>query len=262
MLNRCPWGVLFIACAGCIASPRPPDEHEELEELWQRYEEPTAVLDANDARTLSNASGWLGQARLIAGFQFVQSRWSDSIDRVSTSTDIRDLVRAQGKLEIREPCPGYDEDSSPNADLNGYVDVTLGVKSSAIQRTFSGVARDCRFVTVLPQGDPVQVTLTADFNADLGHTVALGGDLPGAILVEATELTLDLSTASGSTRERHVRVDFRLEPSSVETLAELPAGGVDGEGTAVVVAYSSGAVGIRVSDGEWQCGTADTACVQ
>lgn len=251
-----------MVCASCIALPEPPEQYEDLEELWQRYEEPTAVLDANDAMALSNASGWLGQARLIAGFQFVQSRLSERVDRVSTGTDISELVRARGSIEVREPCPGYEENSPPSADQNGYVELTLGVKSSAIQRTFSGLARDCRFITVLPNGDPVRVMLSADFRADMGQMVELGSALPTAILIEATDLTADLSGPSVNTTEQRARVDFRLDESSIEALAELPVAGVDGEGTAIVVAYSSGAVGVRVSDGEWRCGNSDTACLQ
>jgi len=253
----------FALVGGCIALPKPPEEHSELFELWRRYEEPTAVLDSGDAMTLSTASGWLAQARLIEGFRFIADRLSENVDRVVGDTKLEDLVRAQGTIEIREPCPGYDPEAFQDAEENGFYEVTLGVRASRIQRTFAGRASECRFLTALPSGDEVRVTLSTEFRADLGVPVALGGELPRSILVAATDLTADLSSPTlTNTREQHANADFRLVESGVETLVELPAFGVDGEGTAVVVAYSSGALGVRVRDGEWQCGTSAQACLQ
>ena len=254
---------VLVLCAGsCVALPKPPAEREELDELWQRYEEPTATLNANDAMALSTATGWLAQARLVAGFRFVQPSISDAVERVSSNTELSDLVRAQGKIQVREPCPGHGEEPTTDIEENGYFDVVLGVRSSSIQRTFTGHTERCHFLTTLPSGDPVEVTLTTDFVADMGERVGLGSEIPTQTLVSATDLTVVVSGSSVSVSEQYAAVDFRLSETALETLVELPAAGVDGDGSAVVVAYQGGAIGIRVSDGEWQCGTSDTACLQ
>jgi hypothetical protein len=183
---------------------------------------------------------------LFAGLRFTRN----IVRNATRSTRNHEDVSAdlQGSLRLHAACPGWDASAPLNEELNGTVDLVIGVLGGHLQRAFEGDAENCRFVTLRQD-----VESTMHLEIDFGNDVELSEALP-EILVRATNIR---GSASGKDFDLGDSViHFRLaDDRSIETLVDLEALETGLTGTVLLAIHVDGTVGLRERAGEWQCAT-------
>ena len=252
-------GLAFIASTSdCNAVPAAPPPPKEISALAAQYDAVSGQLDAQTARAIFTQTQPLQRVlRSFTGLRFFRDIIDDA---TSISPNAASALDVQGSIEAHSPCPGWTDDPSPDDATQGFIDVTIGVEETRVQRAFMGEATRCQFVTQ-QAGTKLNVVATMDLQVDLGGDIGLGETAP-AILVRATNAT---GTVDGVALDLQQRVlSFRLErDGSIETLVDLTALDPDLRGSALLALRSDGTWSLRTRQGEWVCDAAGSApCTQ
>jgi hypothetical protein len=225
--------------------------------LADAYEHPSAALTPATARmVVDQTQPQRAVLQAISGLRFIR----DVIDNATSITDADiDAVEVQGALDARSACPGWDASAPPDESVDGYIEVSIGIEQSRVQRAFSGRATNCRFVTE-SQGTRSNAVASMDLEIDLGGSLGFGEPTP-PVLVRATNLVGSVGNVALNLGQQVV--SFRLrEDDSVETLVNmttLPAGSA---GTALISLRVDGNWSLRARDGAWLCNAGGTgSCV-
>jgi hypothetical protein len=184
----------------------------------------------------------------ISGLGFIRD-----VVESATSIDDPDLaVDVDGALDAHAACPGWDATLPADDATNGFIDVTIGVEDTRVQRSFSGHATNCRFVTER-SGQRANAVASMDLEVDLGGSLGLGESVP-AILVRATNLSGTIGTVPLALGQQVV--SFRLlADDSVETLIAMATLPISVAGTALIALRPDGSWSLRARDSEWVCST-------
>jgi hypothetical protein len=217
-LRACLASMLSAATA-CAAAPEPPPTPQAVVALSERYERPTGTVDEHTARKIVERR--LPQAKALkalAGLTFLRDVIEDA---TSHDLDAADLtVDVQGSIDVHARCPGWDRGIVGDEDKTGFVELTMGVEASRVQRAFTGRATHCRFNAQLG-GESVKVTASMAVELDLGHSLGLGEPVP-ALLVRFSELSTRVSEDLG---RRHA--ELALDLSDVGQALSVRVGGDD-----------------------------------
>jgi hypothetical protein len=240
---------LAASVSACSPLPAPPPMPQEVAALAAQYDAAAAKLDPQTARTIFMQTQPLQKVlSSFTGLLFFR----DVIDNAtSVDPDSAIALDVQGTIDAHAPCPGWSDDKS-----QGFIDVTLGVEATRVQRAFIGHATQCHFVTQ-QAGTTLNVVATMDLQVDLGSDIGLGDTAP-AVLVRATNvsgavdgLALDLAGQV---------VSFRLDrDSAIETLVDLTPFHLSVQGSVLLVLQSDGTWSLRTRSGEWICDSAGSA---
>jgi hypothetical protein len=217
--------------------------------LAAQYDAVNATLDATTARTvLERTQPLQAVIRSFAGFEFLRSMVEDA-----TSVDFDDTqlaVDIQGSIHAHTPCPGWQDGTPLDAATQGFIDVTIGVESSRVQRSFGGHTTQCRFIADQP-GARSNILATMDLEIDLGGSLGFG-EPPPAILVRASNVTGLIDNTAMNLADQVI--SFRLgNDSSIETFVDLTTLGAGLSGSALLAALVDGRWAVRVRDGQWIC---------
>jgi hypothetical protein len=257
-MKRSPWlapgAVLALACT---SAPEPPPEPAEVSALAAEYARPSASLaPAATASVLERVQPTRSVLAALSGLRFVREVIIDATTATSDSTDL--ALDVQGSVLARAACPGAQGDADAGVQ-RGYLEVTIGVEASHVQRAFVGHARGCKFVTV-SMGQRLTVIATMDFQIDLGADLKLGEPVD-SLLIRATNVsgTID-GVALGLDQEVF---SFRFgEDDSIETLIELAPLSLGLSGTCLLALQPDGAWVLGTRQGRWTCdGAGRTQCV-
>jgi hypothetical protein len=190
-------------------------------------------------------------------------------DATTQDVDAADLtVDFQGSIDVHAPCPGWERGIVADEDKTGFIELTMGVHASRVQRAFTGRATRCRFSAQIG-GERVKVTASMAVELDLGRSLGLGEPVP-SLLVRFSELStqfsedrvkgraalgLDLNDF-GDTLSLRVGGDDVLE-----TLVDLESLDIGRRGTFLLALRDDGSLGMRGRDSAWVCsGERSTPC--
>lgn len=276
---------LAILCTGCVSTPDAPDAPN-LEPLATEYDAPTAAIPGALVAEVVESSSVSGLLTPLSGFAVLEQAIEEASAALEDSGGSSNQVEVSGSVRARSACPGHrgttptrtragsvtpddvaapaipEEPTSARAaqELYGWVDVTLGVDDSELQRTFTGAVQSCEFSAAgaLATED---VTLSMAFDADFGSDVPLGEALPKTLLVSARDVRL-LAVGSGKVTSLP-SFDFRRTSSgAIEVLFDAAQFRPTLQGSVVVIQNADGSRGLRTRDGEWLCRIGGGACVR
>lgn len=241
----------FVALSGCTADvAAPPNMPRAVTSLAANYDELTATLDTDTARLvleqtipIQNTLSVFWGLKLLRGV----------VERATSLTFENDLTDdVQGSIVARAPCPGWDPNKPANQGVCGYVELTLGIDDSRLQRAFAGHVASCRFLTV-QAGVQVRFIGSMELEVDLGREMEFGSPT-SSVLVRATNIS---GAVSGVELDLHERIlSFRMTPDdSIDTRIDLATLHRGLEGTLQLALYRDGTWVLRVRDGSWVCGT-------
>jgi hypothetical protein len=248
----------IVPLSGCSAdAPAPPDMPRAVTSLAAHYDELTATLDADTARTVLEQTIPIQNA--LSAF------WGLKLLRVvvehATSltfeNDLTDDV--QGSIVARASCPGWEPNNPTNEGVRGYVELTLGIDDSRLQRAFAGRIANCRFLTV-QAGAQARFVGSMDLEVDLGTELEIGS-ATSSVLVRATNVS---GALNGVELDLHERIlSFRMTPDdSIDTRIDLATLHRGLEGTLQLALYGDGTWVLRVREGSWVCdGEGSFSCV-
>jgi hypothetical protein len=248
----------IAALSGCTADvPAPPDMPRAVTSLAAHYDELTATLDSDTARLVLEQTIPI-QNTLSAFWGLKLLR--DVVEHATSVTFENDLTDdVQGSIVARAPCPGWEPNKATNEGVRGYVELTLGIDDSRLQRAFSGRIASCRFLTVRA-GVRVKFIGSMDVEVDLGRALEIGSPA-STVLVRATNIS---GALSGVELDLHERIlSFRMTPDdAIDTRIDLATLHRGLEGTLQLALYSDGTWVLRVRDGSWVCsGEGSFSCV-
>lgn len=248
-LRACTCMFALAGILACTSAPEPPPTPRAVVRLSERYERLTASLDQATAQQIVDQG--LPQAAVLealAGLTFLRDVISDN----SLSDAEDDLaIDVQGSLDVHARCPGWGRAGPAVDEDTGFVELTIGVDASRVQRAFTGRMSGCQFVA--PRGsERAYVTASMTLELDLGHSVLPGEPLP-ALLMRAREVEMasDELDLAGAPEDFSLRVD---EDDLGETLIELETLNIGQEGTFLLALREDGRLGLRGRDDEWVCG--------
>jgi hypothetical protein len=185
----------------------------------------------------------------------------------------RDLD-VQGTISVHAPCPGWESTASAEDTDTGYVELTIGIDDSRVQRAFSGEASDCRFVANLA-GERAKVQASMKLEVDIGHSLGLGEQVP-PLLVRVSALTAELSTTLPAVLSSGLEATLSevLAPDGIklaldstgapvslriggedliETLVELDPLDPTSGGTVLLGLRDDGSASVRGRNSTWDC---------
>lgn len=239
--------------AACSYAPEPPAEPAEVAALAAQYARPSASLEgATTAMVWNQMESTRAVLQALSGLRFMRDIVSDATSATSDSSDLD--LDVQGTALAHAPCPGWGNEPE---SARGYIEVTIGVEESQVQRAFAGHATDCKFVTI--RGDVrSNVIATMDLQIDLGDDVELG-ESTDALLVRAAQVT---GTIDGLPLGLGRQVfSFRLgEDDAIETLIDLEPMQLGLSGTLLLVLRTDGVWALKTRTGEWTCGSGSGPC--
>jgi hypothetical protein len=192
--------------------------------------------------------------KTFAGLSFLRDVIADgttpNLDGAELDLDV------QGSLAVHARCPGWDATATADEAKTGFVDLTVGVDASRVQRAFTGRARGCRFIAK-NRGESANVSVSMQLQVDLGHSLGLGEPVP-SILVRLSELSTQLS---GAAIELDIDADALGDALSlriggedlIETLVELEPLDLGQQGTILLGLRDDGSVAVRGRDSAWIC---------
>ena len=248
-----------LLAAGCTAAPEPPPEPVEVASLAQAYASPSANLEpAVMGSVLDRTLPTRIVLEALSGLGFVRDVVRDATEATSETTDLE--LDVQGSVLARSACPGWAAEGAESESERGYIEVTIGVQDSRVQRAFAGRATKCKFVTVRSDGLRSNIVATMDLQIDLGRELALR-DPPPALLLRATNAS---GAIDGVPLALGAEVfSFRLgDEVSIETLVELAPLALGLSGTCLLGLQSDGAWALETQAGRWACGSAGSGpCV-
>lgn len=226
--------------------------------LARQYDGANARLDADSARAVLERTVPL-QVVLgaFSGLQFLRDIVEDA---TSVEFDESDLaVEVQGSIDAHTPCPGWVANAPEDEDVQGFIDVTIGVEESRVQRSFSGHATNCKFLAGQTEMRS-NVAATMDIQVDLGRSLGFGDPTP-PILVRATRVAGTVNNVPIDLTSQVV--SFRLgNDDSVETYVDIATLGLGLTGSVLLTSHDDGSWALRVRDGEWSCDAeGSTPCV-
>ncbi|HKP55133.1 MAG TPA: hypothetical protein VJV78_00355 [Polyangiales bacterium] len=249
---------IFVGATGCVSAPEPPAVPTAVVALAEAYKNPSAALNATTARMVVDQT--LSQRQVlssISGLRFIR-------DVIANATSIDDSnldsVDVRGALDARAACPGWDPTAPADESIDGFIELSIGIEESRVQRAFGGTATNCRFVTQ-SQGQLQNAQASMDLELDLGGSLGLGEPTP-PILVRATNLSGSVGSLALNLGQQVV--SFRIgADDTIETLVNmttLPAGS---QGTTLIRLRADGAWSLRARDGAWLCSPGgSTPCVR
>jgi hypothetical protein len=244
--------VFAIGALGCASAPAAPAVPTAVVALADAYEHPSAALTPATARmVVDQTSPQREVLRAISGLRFIR----DVVTDATSITDANiDSIEVQGALEARAACPGWDAAAPPDESIDGFIEVSIGIEESRVQRAFSGRATNCRFVTDA-QGQRSNVVASMDLEIDLGGSLGLGEPTP-PILVRATNLSGTVGNVALAFGPQVVSFRLRTD-NSIETLVDMTMG------TALLGLRADGNWSLRARDGAWVCSnTGSGSCVR
>jgi hypothetical protein len=246
-----------MLAAACISAPEPPPEPQEVAALAAMYASPSANLEPAAMGAVLGQSATTREAlQAVSGLRFVRDVVRDATSATSDSTDFD--LEVQGSAMAHAACPGWDDDPTESPD-DGYIEVTIGLEDSQVQRAFSGFATNCKFVTVRA-GQRANVIATMELQFDLGSDLALG-DSASSLLVRATNVS---GTIDGVALGLGTQVfSFRFaEDDGIETLIDLQPMKLGLTGTCLLALRPDGVWALETRMGQWTCGSAGSGpCV-
>lgn len=247
----------LVLASACSAAPEPPPEPQEVVALAAQYASPSATLDPSVmGAVLQRSTATRTALEAVSGLRFVRDVVRDAAAATADSSDFG--LDVQGSAMAHAACPGWDGDSNEKPD-DGYIEATIGLENSSVQRAFAGEATDCKFVTQRA-GKAANVIATMDLQFDLGADLALG-DSVMAVLVRATNVS---GTIDGVALGLGSQVfSFRLaEDGAIETLIDLAPMQLGLSGTSLLVLRRNGAWALATRTGTWTCSSAGSGpCV-
>src|SRR5436190_24380361 len=128
-------GIVFAALAlGCASPPEAPVVPTAVVALADAYEHPSAALTPATAGMVVDQT--LAQREVlqaISGLRFIR----DVVDNATSlsATNIGS-VDVRGALDARAACPGWDAAGVPDESIDGYIEVSIGIEDSRVQRAF------------------------------------------------------------------------------------------------------------------------------
>jgi hypothetical protein len=247
----------LMLAAACNSAPEPPAEPQEVAALAAEYARPSATLEpAVMGAVLDQSAATRAALESLSGLRFVRDVVHDATAATSDSADFD--LEVQGSAMARSPCPGWNGNAIESLE-NGYIEVTIGIEDSHIQRAFAGRATNCKFVTQR-RGMRATVVATMDLQFDLGSDISLG-ETATALLVRATSAS---GTIDGAPLGLGAQVfSFRLaEDDAIETLIDLAPMQLGLTGTCLLALRPDGVWALKTRTGEWSCGSAGSGpCV-
>ncbi len=222
-----------------------------------QYASPSAALEAAmTGAVLGQTQPTQTVLQALWGLRFVRDVVSDATSATSESTDL--AFEVQGSAFAHAACPGWGEPGETEAS-RGYIEVTIGLEESQVQRAFAGHATSCKFVT--DRGEQrSNVIATMDLQIDLGDDLALG-ESAGALLVRATNVS---GTVDGVSLGLGQQVfSFRFgEDDAIETLIDVGPMKLGVSGTLLLALRNDGVWALKTRTGEWTCSSAGSGpCV-
>jgi hypothetical protein len=242
----------MLSSAACMSAPEPPPTPRGILQLSERYDHLTADLDRVTAqRIVDRRPPEYDALEALAGLTFLRDVLSDVGLSAADGTDLP--IEVQGTLSVHAPCPGWEpkDGSRPDEAETGFVELTLGVDGSRVQRAFTGAASRCKFAADR-LGRRAAVTVSMALEVDLGHSFVPGEPLP-PLLVHASDVRISKAGGDlgGSTKEFSVRMDAG---DVLETLIELESLGLGRTGTFLLALREDGRSRLRGRDDAWLCG--------
>lgn len=241
----------LLSSAACISAPEPPPTPRAIVQLSSRYEHLTANLDrATAQRIVDQRPPQYAALQALSGLSFLRDVLSDVSFSAADGSDLP--IDVQGSLSVHAPCPGWEaSDASPDEADTGFVELTLGVDGSRIQRAFTGTATRCKFAAER-WGRAAAVGVSMAFEADLGHSFAPGERVP-PLLVHASEVRV--SNDGRDAGEFMNEFSLRLNSGDVlETLIDLETLNLGQAGTFLLALREDGRSRLRGRDDAWLCG--------
>jgi hypothetical protein len=241
-----------LCSAACLSAPEPPPTPRAILRLSERYEHLTARLDrATAERIVERRPPQLDALEALAGLTFLRDVLSDVSLSAADGTDLP--IEVQGSLSVHAPCPGWEPSDAPRPDEEetGFVELTLGVDGSRVQRAFTGTASHCKFAAER-WGRRAAVSVSMALEVDLGHSFVPGEPLP-PLLLHASDVRIasDERDHGKSLNEFSVRMDAADVP---ETLIELETLNLGQTGTFLLALREDGRSRLRGRDDAWLCG--------
>ncbi len=241
----------LMLVAACVSAPEPPPEPREVGALAAAYASPSATLEPAVMGTVLMQSTTTRTAlEALSGLRFVRDVVQDATSATSDTTDFD--LEVQGSALAHAACPGWDDDSVERPE-DGYIEVTIGIENSRVQRAFAGRATNCKFTT-LRAGQRATVVATMNLQLDLGSDIELG-ETATALLVRATNVS---GTIDGVPLGLGSQVfSFRFaEDDAIETLIDLGPMQLGLTGTCLLALRPNGVWALKTRTGEWTCGSA------
>jgi hypothetical protein len=255
-----------IACGCGTPAPFPPPLPQPVIALAAQYNTVTAHLDALEvAELLAQTHALQVTVQSFTGLRFLRNTIENATSAMLNTELAFDI---QGAIEAQAPCTGWNDGTPLDAEIQGVLDVTIGVQATRVQRAFTGHATNCRFLAEQAEqagknGASSRVVATMDVQVDLGHSVGFG-DPASAILVRATNIsgTVDgVALALTGSQVFSFRLNSDQSIATLLDLGELAAGAGDA-GTVLLTLRQDGSWAVRTRDGEWVCGSEGSdACV-
>lgn len=241
---------LGLGSAACASAPEPPATPRAVVQLSKRYDHLTASLDrATAEQIVERRLPEHAALEALRGLTFLRDVIADAAP--SDADDAALPIDVQGRLEVHAPCPGWAGAATPDEAETGFVELTLGVSESRVQRAFTGIASGCQFVAE-QGGKRSDVTASMTLELDLGASFAPGTPLPPVLMrASGVELAVDGQDLAEQARDFSMRV---ADDDVLETLIELEALDLGQEGTFLFALRDDGRVQLRGRDDEWLCG--------
>jgi hypothetical protein len=249
-------GLAVVGVSGCASGPTAPPMPREVSALAAQYDAAAATLDASAAQTiLMQTQPTQKVLRFFTGLQFFRDIVDDA---TSLTPDAARALDVRGSIDAHAPCPGWNDASARDEDdaTRGFIDVTIGVEETRVQRAFTGHATRCQFIA-RQSGANIDVVVTMDLQVDLGGDIGLGDAAP-AILVRATNAS---GMVDGVALDLERRVfSFRLDrDGSIETLVDLAPLDPNLRGSVLLALRGDGTWSLRSREGEWTCDSTESA---
>jgi hypothetical protein len=239
----------MLSGAACTSAPEPPPAPRGVLELSERYEHLTADLDRATAQQIvDRPPPQYAALQALSGLTFLRDVLSDVSISAAEGGELP--IDVQGSLTMHAACPGWEPDLTPDEAKTGFVELTLGVDDSRLQRAFTGTASRCKFGSE-GGGESGAVSVSMELEVDLGRSFVPGEPLP-PLLVQATDVrATNDALGLGSSKEFSVRVN---PDKAVETLVDLAALDLGRSGTFLLARREDGRSELRGRDDEWLCG--------
>jgi hypothetical protein len=241
-----------------MSAPEPPPTPRAVLQLSKRYEHLTASLDRVTAqRIVDRRPPQYAALEALAGLTFLRDVLANVRLSDMERTDLP--IEVQGSLSVHAACPGWEPSDVPDK-TKGFVELTLGVDGSRVQRAFTGMASGCKFVGERG-GRHAAVSVSMALEVDLGHSFVPGEPLP-ALLVNASDARIESDgfDLGESSEEFSVRVNT---DDVLETLIDLETLDLGQTGTFLLALREDGRLRLRGRHDAWLCGRLRSEpCVQ
>jgi hypothetical protein len=234
-----------------MSAPEPPPTPRAVVQLSKRYEHLTASLDRVTAqRIVDRPLPQSAALEALAGLTFLRDVLTDVRLSDAERTDLP-MIEVQGSLSVHAACPGWEPSDVREKTKTGFVELTLGVDGSRVQRAFTGMAIGCKFVA--DRGSRhAAVSVSMELEVDLGHSFVPGEQLP-PLLVNASDARIESDgfDLGKSAEEFSVRVNA---DDVLETLIDLETLDLGQTGTFLLALREDGRLRLRGRDDAWLCG--------